>query len=196
MRHIHIVGKSYALALVPCGAVRMIIVNRNLPCVVSSRNRQFPTRIVCARKHIRQSLRPLLRRIPCLDQRVQTFVRRIAGDRPSVKMDTDQGLVQQRRFPYKRLLAFRKIDIRSVHAFSHSSHRTGAVLSAKRHDTQIRLFNQLKGFFVMTRIISGHRITIGISNLHVRHPFFQFLQQILTVWFDLPKYCIKFFRLI
>ena len=149
MGQIHIIRKSNALPLVPCRTIGVIIINRNLPCMISHGYRKLPSRIIISDQHIRNCLCSGFRRIPRFQYGVQIFIRRIAGNRSSVKMNAHQRLPKLCRFSDKCVLAWRKINISGIHALSHRSHGTCAMLSAQRQDHYVRFRRCLKRLLKM-----------------------------------------------
>ena len=130
MRHIHIIQKADASGLMPCGIMRVIVINWNLTGSISCRYRHFSSRIIPAKQSAHNCLRPHLGRIPSLQYCIQMCICRITGYRASVKMNSDQRFPKLCCLPDKCILAFRKIDICRIHTLSHGGHRTGSVLSS------------------------------------------------------------------
>ena len=76
--HIHILRKADAFPLVPCGAIGMVVINGNLSCVPGHAHRKLSAGIVLSRQHLHDGFRTHFGGIPCLQNRIQVSVCRIA----------------------------------------------------------------------------------------------------------------------
>ena len=76
MWHIHIIFKSNTFSLVIGRAVRMVIVNWNLTCTSGHGHGKTAAWIIFSDKHLNNCFRPLLCRIPCLQNRIQVLAAR------------------------------------------------------------------------------------------------------------------------
>lgn len=89
---IHIVREADATALVPGGAVGMVVVQRNLSSLVNHRHRQSSAGVVRAGQHVRDGFCAALSRAPSPQDGVQAFVGRVGRQRTSAWIAAWKGL--------------------------------------------------------------------------------------------------------
>jgi len=192
MRAVHILPECADSILMVSGAVRMIIIYRNLACIVWSAHRHSSCRVIFPEQDAHYRIRPFFSRIPCFQYCIRILIGCIAGYGPPAEMYQNHRFSKPGHLLNQFFLAKRQIDIGTVDPLSHGSGRTGPVFAAYRHQNHIRLFGNPKRFLMGAAVRSGIRIPIGIQEIGFRYSFLQFLQKVIH---RRSQFFCQFFRI-
>ena len=193
---VHIVHKTDAFPLVPSRAIGVVVIDGDLSGVIGHRDRQLAAGIVVPQQRVSDRLSSALGRAPGLQNGAQTFIRRIAGDRPPVEVDADQRLSILSRRPDKGVLTGREIDVCGIHAFAHGGHGAGAVLAAQSQEHRVRVLDQSQCLREAALVRTGYVIAPGIDDLCLRQPCAEFFQQAFAARLLTVKDRVEFLALV